>query len=75
MTKCETCGEKRESKTYTPLGTTMRITNCPKCLRVGAYPLWLAEAQTDWWAAQITYKDGRYMTVAEALAALEAGAP
>jgi hypothetical protein len=62
MTKCETCGEERE----------LVFGLCAECVRMDAYPLedalaYSADLKAEWEREVITYKDGRYMTVAEAL--------
>ena len=74
---CETCGREAEVFVYSLAGIPMSVGNCNTCLAHSAYPLWVAEANTevigglgyaaDWWKESLTFKDGRYMTVAEAV--------
>lgn len=62
MSKCETCGEEGE----------LIFGLCAECVRMDAYPLeaalaYSSELKEKFERETITYKDGRYMTVAEAL--------
>lgn len=73
---CETCAALGEVFVYALPGIPMSVGNCRVCLGRSAYPLGIAEANTecigglgnaaDWWKQSVTYKDGRYMTVEEA---------
>ena len=76
---CETCGGTVNDDTvrvYALPGIPMSVGNCRACFHRNAYPLDVAEANTeaigglidaaDWWKETITYKDGKYLTVAEA---------
>ena len=76
---CETCGVTVNDDTvlvYALPGIPMSVGNCAECYRRGAYPLYVVEANTegigglidaaDWWKEAITYKHGKYLTVAEA---------
>ena len=77
MSICETCGNEGEVAVYALPGIPMSVGNCQECLRQGAYPLGVAEANTeciggldqaaDWWKESMTYKDGKYMSVVEAI--------
>ena len=75
--KCETCGRLDVLYVYALPGIAMSVGNCAECLCQDAYPLWIAEANTEatgglehaaeWWRESLTFKDGKYVTIAEAL--------
>jgi len=75
--ECETCGKIAELFCYALPGIPMSVGNCRECTNRCAYPFSTAKANTwcigglenaaDWWLESTTFKDGKYLTVKEAL--------
>lgn len=75
--ECQTCGKHTEVFVYSLPGIPMSVGNCRECTERCAYPLSIALSNTEciggieraaqWWREAMTYKNGTYLTVEEAV--------
>lgn len=75
---CQTCGTEADLFVYALPGIPMSVGHCRNCFIVGAYPLYIAKANTEaiggmdaaaeWWRQSITYVPGKgYTPIVHAL--------